>query len=152
MELGFAALRSGLIPQDQVDRAKELGDWIKGCYGNPVPVSFVKNNAFEYTIHFKAPVTIDRAMLQEDLSKGQIVRKYNIEYKTTSLDNNNNAAQKKNVYTVFSNGTSIGNKRIDLFRTNITNVYEMKLTILETLDGLRPHIKTFAAFEPCPIK
>ena len=140
MELGFATLRNGLLPKDQVIRAKEFGDWIKTCYSVPANGTLNKKNIKEFIVSFQNPVTIDRVMIQEDLKYGQIVRKYKVEYKTT---------KNKNQYMQFSNGTSIGNKRIDIFGNKITFVNEVKLTILETVQDLEPYIKSFSGFHPC---
>merc|ERR1712166_1601456 len=111
MELGFATLRNGLIPDDQVTRARELGDWISSCYGAPI-VSTSRTTAssailtLDLTHGVPSNMTkyFDRVVIQEDLSQGQRIRSYNVEYRQGSGSE----------WTNFSSGTSVGHKRIDI--------------------------------------
>jgi alpha-L-fucosidase len=91
--------RSGLIPEADAKRSAEFGAAIKRRY---------QTAAIETSGHGKdissqpvSTVTIDRIMLQEDIQRGQRVRKYTVE------------GLRDAKWTTLSTGTSIGHKKID---------------------------------------
>ena len=140
MELGFAPLRSGLIPPDQVFRAKEFGNWIRNCYGRPAGEADMagsdENSTF--TIYFKTPANIDRVSIQEDIAYGQRIREYAVHAKTIASD----------TWVIFSKGQAIGHKRIDLLsNSTMHRVTVLRLTLLAAV-GV-PHMLAFQAFHPC---
>ena len=141
MELGFATLRSGRIPNDQVQRAAELGAFIRGCYGDSNRLAATAANG-------TAPIVLDlpggatafdRIMLQEDIAQGQRVRRYSVEYRAGAGE----------PWLVFSNGTSVGHKRIDLTPANISLRTGAALRVVFTSVVASPIISNFAAFGPC---
>lgn len=70
-------------------RYRELGAWIKNCYGTPLaqlasyaapkPVSGV----YTFTLPVEAKGTIDRVVLREDQSQGQRIRTWTLEQIST---------------------------------------------------------------------
>jgi len=183
MELGFATDRSGLIPDDQVQRAAELGAFIRGCYGTPLastsrltasdailtlaltpPESVASTPATTTAVPAVPAVAavagavaaeaaaagavagVDRVMLQEDLSKGQRIRAYNVEIKVNG----------SSPWINFSSGTSVGHKRIDIIESGTALTLgpgaALRLVILGFVGGHPPVIRNFAAFSPCPHK
>lgn len=148
MELGFVALRSGLIPDDQVQRAAQFGDWIRTCYGNPIastsrltPPPGGASPPLELTVPSGA--SVDRVMIQEDLSKGQRIRSYVVQYRGAA-----NTAWRN-----FSIGTSVGHKRIDVAPAAVTLRGPGAAFRLVIVGVAAPAVlSNFAVFAPCPDK
>lgn len=104
LALDLAPDRSGLIPAAHAARYKELGDFIRSCYGESLtPNSWSSANG-HYQMHFGRPTVADRVVLMEDQSNGQVIRNYTVSGR--GLDGK---------WTVLSHGTSIGHKKIDMF-------------------------------------
>eukprot|EP00397_Hematodinium_sp_SG-2012_P033133 GEMP01035354.1.p1 GENE.GEMP01035354.1~~GEMP01035354.1.p1 ORF type:complete len:321 (+),score=58.09 GEMP01035354.1:783-1745(+) len=141
LELGFVALPSGEIPADQVERAKELGDWIRTCYDTPVAdftPEYLLTAANNFTLHaqFDAPTTIDRFMLQEVLSEGQGILEYRIEV----------AENANGPYVKFASGFSVGQKAIVIGKRPVKALF-VNLFITRSRGAVL--IRTFSAFAPC---
>lgn len=58
-------------------------------------------------LYFKTPQTIDRAVLQEDQSQGQRIRRYWL------------WALMEDHWQIVAQGTSVGNKKIDIFTRGV---------------------------------
>lgn len=58
-----------------------------------------------FGLGFEGPVTVDRIVLMEDQSRGQVIREYEVYGRVVGRDG----------FTRLSNGTSIGHKKIDIF-------------------------------------
>ena len=123
--MDFAPNKDGLIADDQAARYKELGDWIRGCYGStpaaqlsgvvatlrkPVVLPLPKGQA----------AVVDRVVLQEDQSGGQAVFKYVVEANDGT----------DGTFRQVAEGSSIGNKRIHLLGADV-NATTFRLTITE---------------------
>ena len=131
LELGFAALRTGLIPDDQAQRAKEFGDWIRACYA--VPVASVAGNGTQLELPLPHGASIDRIVIQEEIVLGQRIRAYTVEAKMGAA------------WQPFSSGTSVGHKRIDVGKP--IGASALRLTI--NAAAAPPVVARFAAFKPC---
>ena len=119
--------RTGIIPPDYARRYKELGDFIRSCYNNSVVPSFRNSSADSrvYMQVFDSSVTVDRSVIQENQTHGQVIRAYTVDALVV-------ISKDKNEWVQVATGTSIGNKKIDLWekgpqliravRLNITNV------------------------------
>ena len=124
--MDFAPNQDGRIADDQAARYKEFGDWVRSCYGAaPIsqigPVTATLGQPVVLQLPGKA-AAINRVVLQEDQSGGQAILKYLVEA------NDGEAGAFRQV----SSGTSIGNKKIDLFTSaEITNATAFRLTILD---------------------
>ncbi|CAL5869268.1 uncharacterized protein PFLUO_LOCUS3496 [Penicillium psychrofluorescens] len=115
LELDLTPDRSGLIPADYAARYKQLGDFISSCYDKPVAptAKHTSNNKGDYSIKFDYPTSIDRIVMMEDQTDGQVIRSYQVHAKVVdALDANGTLAVP---FTIVSNGTSIGHKKIDIF-------------------------------------
>ena len=101
-------------------RYKQLGDFIKSCYGQPVNAKGTQHASDDgtYTLKFDYGTPIDRIMLMEDQKNGQVIRSYQVWAKV--IDNGISDGTLDVPWTLVSNGTSIGHKRIDLFDEAIT--------------------------------
>lgn len=124
--------RSGLIPPEYAARYKELGDFIRSCYGTSVTPVYqnVSSDGRIYFQMFDSPVSVDRSVLREDQSNGQVIRSYTID------------VQQNNSWKRVAQGTSIGNKKIDLWFEKIHLINAIRLNITETID--KPILKGFS--------
>jgi hypothetical protein len=129
--------RTGLIPPAYARRYKQLGDFIRSCYGTAVLPNerFTSDNSLVHIQLFdSSPVTVDRSVLREDQTLGQVIRAYIVDVKLI------NSTEDSNWITV-AQGTSIGNKKIDVWQVGPQLVNAIRLTITKTVD--KPVIKSF---------
>lgn len=125
--IGVAPDNRGLVPDEDVKRLKEFGDEIKRRYGTPlVSVSGVGNI---FRLNFKPAVTVNAAVISEDITKGERVRSYKIEGKINGK------------WRILSSGTCIGHKKIDTWKPQ--NVSALRLYI-KMSEG-KPYISAFSA-------
>lgn len=123
LELGITPKGSGLLPDSQVARSKELGNFISSCYGNPIrKVTNATDGCGAHFMNFEPPTSIDRIVLMEDQTNGQVVRSYQVHAKIVD----GQTAVANLPWILVSNGTSIGHKKIDIFGKAI-NVAEVKV-------------------------
>ena len=115
--LGLAPDRRGLLPESDVARLKELGDEVRRLYGQDSDgpeESWMSTAPLE--IRTAQPSTFDRAVLMERLDAGQRVERYAIE------------AWDGSKWNRLSAGTTIGHKKIDIFRK--TTARRVRLRII----------------------
>ncbi len=129
--------RTGLIPSAYAARYKELGDFIRSCYGTSV-IPKQKLTSDDSNIHAllfdSAPVTVDRSVVQEDQTQGQVIREYIVQvHLANSTD--------PNQWITVANGTSIGNKKIDIWQMGSQLVNGVRLNVTKSVDT--PVIKSF---------
>ncbi|KAG6357356.1 hypothetical protein INS49_013232 [Diaporthe citri] len=117
LELDLAPDRSGLVPARHAARYKELGDFIHSCYGSPVEATN-STTATSVALSFEHPTSIDRIVLMEDQADGQVIRAYEVYAKVLDAEEMNGTLDVP--WSLVSNGSSIGHKRIDLFPEAIT--------------------------------
>ncbi|TWU72695.1 hypothetical protein ED733_003751 [Metarhizium rileyi] len=119
LELDFSPDRSGLIPADHAARYKQLGDFIRSCYDEPIGHNKGRNETEgAYHLTFDYPASIDRIQLMEDQSNGQVIRSYKVFAKIVDVGRVNGTLDVP--WTLVSKGTSVGHKKIDLFDKSIT--------------------------------
>lgn len=106
LELDVSPDRTGVIPDNYVSAYTQLGNFISSCYGNPIDPSNTKHDTNIYSLLFNAPTLIDRIVLMEDQTNGQVIRSYQV---LAAVGNSTS-----NGLTLVSNGTSVGHKKIDL--------------------------------------
>jgi alpha-L-fucosidase len=116
LELDLAPDRNGLVPSDQAARYKELGDFIKTCYGSPIAHKVSRNDKGAYFLTFGKPTSIDRIVLMEDQTNGQVIRSYEVYAKIADTRISNAHVP----YILISSGASVGHKKIDLFNKTIS--------------------------------
>ncbi|OAQ58196.1 glycoside hydrolase family 29 protein [Pochonia chlamydosporia 170] len=122
LELDVTPDQRGLIPDDHAALYKRLGDFINSCYGNPIDTGAkhtVHNNG-TYSISFESPTSIDRIVLMEDQRDGQVIRSYQVQAKVVSAGDSGDLSTVP--WSLVSNGTSIGHKKIDIFEKGVINV------------------------------
>lgn len=109
LELGMSPDRDGLVPSDHAKAYAELGAFIRQCYDHPVSPSRASLEDGKVHLAFDAPTTIDRIVLMEDQTNGQVIRSYTV-----------TGREKFGEWHVLSKGTSVGHKKIDLFSKDVT--------------------------------
>lgn len=125
--IGVAPDNRGLVPDEDVKRLKEFGDEIKRRYGTPlVSVSGVGNI---FRLNFKPAVTVNAAVISEDITKGERVRSYKIEGKINGK------------WRILSSGTCIGHKKIDTWKPQNVSVLRLYIKMSEG----KPYISAFSA-------
>ena len=131
--------RTGLIPPTYARRYKELGGFIRSCYGTSVqPIERLTSDSVLVYIQLfdSSPVTVDRTVIREDQTQGQVIRAYTIDVKLVN-------STEHNVWLIVAQGTSIGNKKIDVWKVGPQLVRAVRLSITKTVDT--PKIKSFTA-------
>jgi alpha-L-fucosidase len=120
LELDLTPDRSGLIPANYAARYKQLGDFISSCYSKPVAAktTHASDDKGVYTLTFDYPTSIDRIVLMEDQTNGQVIRSYQVHAKIVDAQDANGTLAVPS--SLVSNGTSIGHKKIDIFNKAIT--------------------------------
>lgn len=120
LELDLSPDTRGLIPDDHAARYKELGDFVKSCYGSPIQPSSTHADDEEGAFEMKwedGAVAVDRISLMEDQTDGQVIRSYGVYGKVEGGNGE---------WTLLSNGTSVGHKKIDIF-DGAVSVTEIKV-------------------------
>ncbi|MDL2281843.1 alpha-L-fucosidase [Parabacteroides sp. OttesenSCG-928-G06] len=120
---------SGVIPASHVEVYKAFGKEITSRFSNPLQTTSGEGDLL--TLSFSKPQEINHVILQEDIAKGQRVKKYVIEGST-------DGSEWKTIYQ----GTSIGNKKIDHFPT--VNVRKIRVRFIDC--KATPVIKNFSAY------
>ena len=118
MELDLAPDRTGLIPPEQVAGYSQIGAFIQSCYGSPIIPSITStgNSPGVYDLQFDAPALIDRIVLMENQTNGQVIRSYEVYGKLVHQDTSSTSDLP---FTLLSNGTSVGHKKIDILETPV---------------------------------
>lgn len=114
--MGLTPDPEGLLPQPDVKRLKEWGEEITRRFGNPLAETSGKGKRF--TLKLKEKTKINQIVLQEDISKGERVRKFVLEGRT------------ENGWQTLFQGSSIGHKFIHVF--DRIEVSHIRLSINES--------------------
>lgn len=108
--LNLAPRPDGTVDPAAVARYRELGDWVGSCYGAAVAsVSSNGTYATELAIGgLGQGAAVDRFVVREDQSRGQLVRQYEID------------AEVGGEWVQVANGTSVGNRAIVILPAAVT--------------------------------
>lgn len=130
MLLNIAPPPNSTLPEEAVQEYASLGQWISMCYGvGPVASATAlattfgpQQNVSVITLNLGTPATIDRFLLKEELSNGQLVRAFGITVDGTPI----------------FNGTAIGRSLVILLQKNITGkVVELEILVSRGPVGIR---------------
>ncbi|MBI1369493.1 MAG: glycoside hydrolase family 29 [Planctomycetes bacterium] len=127
--LGLVIDPTGLVPAADVARMEEFGKALRNRFSNPAGQTSGSGN--NVTLRFDAPRTIDQIVLQEDIARGERVRKYTVEVHTGA-----------DQWTQLFDAQSIGHKRI--VRFDPVEAAAVRLTVSASV--AEPIIKNFAAY------
>jgi len=135
--IGITPDTTGLLPAPDTQRLAELGEEIEKRFGIPYVKPHgraAQRGRFGKTLvetqYFASPAPISTIIIQEDITKGKRVRKYQVKGK------------KDRNWVVLAEGSCIGHKRIEVIEP--ITVSKVKLEILESI--AKPKIKHFAAY------
>jgi alpha-L-fucosidase len=138
LQLDLTPDTNGLIPPIHAHRYKQLGDFIRSCYMENIrpPINSTCSQSQCFLL-FDRPTTIDRLVLREDQQHGQLIRAYQIDIQIKVGD----------PWLFLLNGTSIGNKKIDLFKDGPIQVWSVRFTATQLAPGTEqsPYIRQFTA-------
>ena len=79
LELGVLPDNTGAIPADQMALLQDLGDYIRLCHSPESAVAATNGTGATLTLTFPSPQWVNRVIIQEDLTHGQLVRAFNVE-------------------------------------------------------------------------
>ncbi len=127
--LNLAPNRDGLIDRLDAKRARQLGAEIKRRYNKNNIVAKTQGEGEILTISLEQKQKINCVVLQEEISEGQRVREYEVEY-----------LGQEGKWEILSKGTSIGHKKIDRFKSK--KVKQVRINITNSLAP--PILKNFS--------
>ena len=126
--LGLTPDRRGLIPDADVLRCREFGVAIAQAFAHRVGVTTGTGNRLE--LDLPGSPLIDKIVLQEDIARGERVRRYRIE------------SHEGGRWVALAEGSCIGHKRIHRLAPRRTD----RLRIQITASQATPLIQTFAVY------
>ena len=129
MLLGIVIDDRGLVPGADVQRITEFGNEIKKRFSHPLEQTAGEGN--EFVLSFKQPVTIDRAVVQEDISLGERVLQYTL------------SGFREGKWVELASGSNIGHKHIDTFAPQ--TLEKVKLSVKQS--KATPQIRNFAIYK-----
>ena len=151
MELAFSIDRDGLVEETHAAVYKQLGDWVRSCYGQPVAETTVVASSgggnTTYELCVPAGAVFDRVQLREDTTVGQRVRSYSVDL--VGGDDAGGGGDEGGVVALAA-GQAIGTKRIWLLGKNFTGDGQKRLRLTVDRAVAPPVLRQFAAFAPCP--
>lgn len=129
MLLGIVIDERGLVPEADVKRIEELGLEIRRQYGKPL-IS-MQGEGREHTLELKEPTVVDRAIIEEDIAKGERILKYVLQ------------GEKDGRWMPLDSGTCVGHKRIVRFEPQKLDAVRLRINEAKA----EPQVKNFAIFE-----
>ena len=126
--LNFAPDYSGQLPAESVERYKELGDWIRTCYGTPLatmaaPAKVEKGG--NVTITVGSSEAVGRIVIMEEQTHGQRIRSFKVEVLPSS-------AEAMDAWKTVATAESIGHKRIIAMNTS-SALSSVRVTVLDSI-------------------
>ena len=126
--MGLTPDPRGLLPEADVKRLEEWGEAIEKTFSKPIATTAVKGK--EVALALNGSKIIQNIVIQEDISQGQRIRKYNIHGFTNGR------------WRVIAEGQSVGHKRIH--RLEPIAVEQLRLEIQES--SLPPIVSFFGVY------
>ena len=142
LQLDLSPDTHGLVAADHAARYAQLGGIIRACYVEQTvqPSQPMKCTAQGLCLlTFDKPVTVDRVVLMEDQTRGQVIRAYTVDGLPAYADS---VAPPTPAWLQLSNGTSIGNKKIDLFSSAVT-IMQLRFNVTRAADT--PYLRSITA-------
>ena len=123
--MDFTPDNNGLIPANYAARYAQLGGVIRSCYVDQViqpDTGACDDGLCVYT--FDSPVSVDRVVLMEDQTQGQVIRGYTVEGVVVG----GVAAVADDSWQALSSGSSVGHKKIDIFAPVTLHMLRVNVT------------------------
>lgn len=113
MLMGIVIDPRGLVPDADMKRITEFGIEMKKRFSEPLGSTAGNGNVF--SINFQSPQSVKYVVIQEDISKGERIREYNL----YGLQNGN--------WKLLGKGTCIGHKRIEVIKNGMFSVIKLEI-------------------------
>jgi alpha-L-fucosidase len=126
--LGLTPDPYGLLPAGDSLRLKEFGDAVRERFATPL--KSVKGSGNRLELKLGKETEIHSCIIQEDISKGERIRRYKVEAKVDGM------------WQTVCEGESVGHKRIQQFPSLKTKV--VRLTVVEAVDV--PDVLNFSVY------
>ena len=127
--LNIPATREGLLPDPDCASAKAFGQEVTRRFAKPAAQT--SGQGSQITLTLAAPTTLDTVILQEDITRGERIRSYRIEGRTSGS------------WHSLGEGTSVGHKRIQ----PIGPVTVDAIRLVTTKSVGTPILRTLAVFD-----
>jgi alpha-L-fucosidase len=142
LELGVLPDNTGNIPSDQFAVLEALGTYIKTCHSLEAAINSTSGVGASIRLDLNEITTINRVILREDLSKGQIVQAFRVDVLPDG------GYDPSPVFA--AEGTAIGNKRILYFQSGPLPVKSIIVTATQLYPGqVAANWLSVAAYSPC---
>ena len=128
MLLGVVIDDRGLVPDADVVRMSEFGEFIRNAFAKSLGETSGAGNVFE--VKFKLPRQVNYVVIMEDIAKGERI----LEYKLSGMEDGK--------WQQLGDGSCIGHKRIEVIKKGIFS--DIKLEVLKS-DGT-PVIKSMICY------
>ncbi|WP_318153069.1 alpha-L-fucosidase [Metabacillus arenae] len=126
--LNVAPDNRGLIPEEEKKRVLEFGDEIRRRFS--IPITVTEGTGSEIILELPFEAFVNTIVLQEDISGGERVRKYEID------------SLREGQWSTIAEGTAIGHKRVQCFPLEKTK--NLRFRAIETVG--EPLILSFSCF------
>ena len=126
--LGLTPDNTGLVPTADATTLKAFGEEIKKRFDHPIAET--NGNGDSFLIKLTNAQDINQVSIQEDISRGERIKKYKME------------AFINGKWELLCKGSSVGNKRIQMFKKITTK--KIRLTITESI--AQPQISSFKIY------
>jgi hypothetical protein len=123
MLVGIVVDPRGLVPDADMKCLEEFGLEVKRRFSSPLGSTTGKGNLF--TISFKSPQPVNYVVIQEDISKGERIREYNL------------FGMENGVWKLLSQGACIGHKRIEVIKNKKLSGIKLEITKSEGKPQIR---------------
>jgi len=122
--MDLAPNRDGLVDPRHMARYRQLGNFVRSCYGAPLAGRSAAGSGYSFTVDYDLPTVVDRSVVQEDQSIGQVIRLYSV----SALLAEDSDLGKAGTWVKVATGQSVGSKWINLFTEAVT-VSSLRLDI-----------------------
>jgi hypothetical protein len=142
LELGVLPDNTGSIPADQMAVLQAFGDYVRECHSAHAAVAATSGTAASITVTLPTTTVINRVILQEDLSAGQLVLAFTV----SALPPGGYAPKP----VVVASGTAIGHKRILYFDSGPLPAVSVTVTATALYPGFTAaNFANVAVYAPC---
>jgi hypothetical protein len=142
LELGVLPDNTGSIPSDQMQVLQAFGDYVRQCHSPSAAVAAANGTGASITVTLPSATVINRVILQEDLSHGQLVMSFSVTVRAPGGYN----PQPVEVAV----GSAIGHKRILYFSSGPMVVTSLTVTATSLYPGYtEAYWRNVAAYAPC---
>ena len=145
LELGVLPDNTGAIPADQMAILQGLGDYIRACHSPEAAVAATNGTGASLKLSFMSPQWVNRVIIQEDLTQGQLVRAFNV-YAIAG-------GGYRQEPVLVATGTAIGHKRILYFFSGPVLATGLTITATDFYPSFtEANWRNFAAYSPCELE